>query len=567
MGRITCGRRHRLALFVFAVVVACSLACPLRVWAENNLVYEIFVRSFASGDAAKGDGDLKGVVQKLDYLNDGVDGSGKDLEAGILWLMPIFPSTSYHGYDVTDFRRVNPEYGDMRDLDALIAAAHDRKVRVILDVPFNHTSDQHPWFKDAVEDRNGRRAFYYMYDDDGRLDKNWHTVRNAAGKRLKYFGHFGSNMPDLNFNTPAVREEVKEVARFWLAEHKVDGFRLDAAKHIFGWSDGPDGADILANNAWWREFSTFVEGVRPGAVLVGEVLGDERLLARHAWGLNALVDEPFMDHARDQLVRPKAGFMGRWQRFLKDADAEHPDAPYDSFLYLASHDRNPRLASDLEHRLGGAVTPRYRLGLCLLMSAGRYPMLYNGDELMQRGWKWNGNGPAGESPGDGTGVYDETLREPLPWHKSGAAAPQADWQPGGHAGFLPKFDRPNDGVSVEEQEQDARSTLALARALGQLRGKLPDFANGALGTVIDDTAEWMVFERVNAGTRHVVLLNLTDNGKNYRFHAGWHPGLAGSQLLFWSDGQSGEFKDLTAANTRIEGEVFVPPFGMVLLRP
>ena len=120
---------------------------------QNNLVYEIFVRSFCSSDSEHHPaGDLKGVTSKLDsYLNDGKPQTDQDLEVGILWLMPVFPSPSSHGYDVTDYRSVNAEYGTLDDLKTLVQEAHRRGVRVVLDIPFNHTSDRHPWFQDAVK--------------------------------------------------------------------------------------------------------------------------------------------------------------------------------------------------------------------------------------------------------------------------------------------------------------------------------------------------------------------------------------------------------------------------------
>src|SRR3982751_3594370 len=129
----------------FVLAVAALPAAQPPAPAPDNLVYEVFVRSFADGDNdAKGIGDLKGIINELDpYLNDGDPKTDADLVVGVLWLMPIFPSPSYHGYDVSNYRDINPDYGTMTDFKSLIARAHQRGVRVILDVPFNHTSDQH----------------------------------------------------------------------------------------------------------------------------------------------------------------------------------------------------------------------------------------------------------------------------------------------------------------------------------------------------------------------------------------------------------------------------------------
>ena len=122
---------------------------------DNHLVYHLFVRSFADTPAdttsdGREIGDLKGIREQLDYLNDGNPATDDDLEVGILWLMPVFPSRSYHGYDINDYEAINPSYGTMRDMEDLIQAAHQRGIRVILDIAFNHTSNEHPWFREAV---------------------------------------------------------------------------------------------------------------------------------------------------------------------------------------------------------------------------------------------------------------------------------------------------------------------------------------------------------------------------------------------------------------------------------
>ncbi len=143
--------------------------------APNNLVYQIFVRSFADSDGdAKGFGDLKGVTQRLDsYLNDGKPDTQHDLEVGILWLMPIFAADSYHGYDVSNYLDVNPQYGSMDDLKGLIQQSHQRGVRIVLDIPFNHTSVKHDWFKQAVAGDANMRKRYFFRGVEQPLTQGW----------------------------------------------------------------------------------------------------------------------------------------------------------------------------------------------------------------------------------------------------------------------------------------------------------------------------------------------------------------------------------------------------------
>jgi alpha-amylase len=551
---------------------------------KNNLVYHIFVRSWADTPSDDDEiGDLRGLREKLDYLNDGDPETDDDLEVGILWLMPIFPSPSYHGYDVTDYEAVNPDYGTMQDLKDLIESAHHRGMRIILDIPFNHTSNQHPWFRDAVNNpASPFHKFYHFTDINQPAPPGpWHVATGSSGQKVRYLGLFSPSMPDLNFNIPEVREAIKEIARFWL-EQGIDGFRLDAAKHIFGDTFGliPE-PDILHNNAWWREFSDAIYRIRKDAVLVGEVLGDQEALRRHAYGLDALLDEPFMNATRSRIAFPASGFLTNWRDFVnrcRDVNRNAHvgpglmprDEPFQPFIFLSSHDANPRLASHLEemkyHGMRPSVDEAYRVGMYVLTSLGRYPILYYGDEVMQRGFKWNGNPANGNPSGDGSGLFDETLREPFPWHKSGDDPAkgdhdmQTDW-----SDLIPRFDRPNDGVSVEEQD-DVGGLLHLIRGLTNLRTEHPGYANGELGDILTDSTDWLVFEKVSAQDRYLVLINPTEMGKNYRFHDGWFPRYRSAQLIFWSDGQRKEWKDESKNNKCIEAAVFVPPYGMVVIR-
>ncbi len=551
---------------------------------KNNLVYHIFVRSWADTPSDPDEiGDLRGIQEKLDYLNDGNPATDDDLEAGILWLMPVFPSPSYHGYDVTDFKAVNKEYGTMQDLEDLIAAAHRRGVRIILDIPFNHTSDKHPWFKDAVDNPASRfRKFYHFADINQPAPPGpWHVATGSHGQKVRYFGLFGPSMPDLKFDNTEVHKAIKEIAQFWLVKG-IDGFRLDAAKHIFGDTFGeiPE-PDILRNNALWREFSDSVYRINLDAVLVGEVLGGQEAVRRHSFGLDGLLDEPFMHDARSRVAFPRSGFLTNWKDFTnrcRDVNRNAHQGPgsmprgelFQPFLFLSSHDENPRLASHLEemkrHGMQPTVDEAYRVGMYVLTSLGKYPILYYGDEAMQPGFKWNGNPPNGHPPGDDSKLFDETLREPFPWHKAGddPARGDGDMQTA-WSDSLPKFDRPNDGVSVEEQAQPGKM-LHLVRGLTNLRTEHPNYANGELGDIVTDSTDWLVFEKVSGQDRYLVLINTTDIGKDYQFHEGWFPRYLGAQLIFWSDGQRKEWKNETSNAKHIDTKVFGPPYGMVVLR-
>ena len=199
---------------------------------NRGVYYEIFVRSFADSDG-DGIGDLNGVTEKLDYLKElGIDG---------IWLMPITASDTYHGYSVTDYMAVNPDYGTEDDLKRLLDEAHSRDMKVIMDLVINHTSINHPWFQAAKSDENSEYRDYYrwVYKTDKKdcnhlLDKSsWGDMVWHQEGDFYYYGVFGADMPDLNYNNPDVRQAAKDAAGHWL-ELGLDGFRMDAAVHIYG---------------------------------------------------------------------------------------------------------------------------------------------------------------------------------------------------------------------------------------------------------------------------------------------------------------------------------------------
>ena len=186
-------------------------------------------------------------------------------------------------------------------------------------------------------------------------------------------------------------------------------------------------------------------------------------------------------------------------------------------------------------------------------------MLYAGDEVMQRGWKWNGNPrDANQNPGDGSGIYDETLREPFPWFASGQGPGQTRW-------FQSRYDFPADGVSREEQSAPG-GMLDLIRGLTNLRTRHPSLASGEIGEILSDSADWIVFERTRGDDHYLVLINRTTTGHDYRFHADWFPRFRGADLIFWSDGRARKWKDVSSGGERIGDSVFVPPIGLVVIR-
>ena len=237
-----------------------------------------------------------------------------------------------------------------------------------------------------------------------------------------------------------------------------------------------------------------------------------------------------------------------------------PDQPFRPFDFVGSHDRNPRLASELEDRkakgMPHEVGDAERLAAYVLLLFGDRPILYAGDELLQRGWKWNGNRrTAANSPGDGSGIYDETLREPFPWYRSGAGEGQTTW-------FAPRFDKPDDGVSLEEENRPG-TVFDTLRGITNLRTRYPGLADGDLGEIPTDSGDWMVFEKVQGAERFLVLINTTSLAMTYQLHEGWLPRFIAARLIFQSDGAA---KTWQVGDTPMDRSVAVPPFGMVVIR-
>jgi glycosidase len=364
-------------------------------WARGAVFYEVFVRSFADSNG-DGVGDLPGLTARLDYLNDGDPESGHDLGVAALWLMPIFESPSYHGYDVVDYERIDADYGTGEDFDRLLAAAHRRGLRVIVDFVLNHTGRDHPWFRDAAAAPRGARRDWYVW----RLTNPgwtqpwgrgpvWHPSGGAF-----YYGIFWSGMPDLNFANPAVREEMKRLAAHWL-ERGVDGFRLDATRHLFAAGPGDAQNDRPETHAFLREFAAFVRSVKPEAVLVGENWTGTRAIAPYFAALPMNFNFPL---AEAIIAALRAGAAAPVRRVLEEMAAAYPrdalDAPF-----LTNHDQD-RLATQLDHHPG-----RLRLAAAILLTLPGAPFLYYGEEVGL------GNGQA-----DG----DPAKRTPMPWDASGA---------------------------------------------------------------------------------------------------------------------------------------------------
>ena len=239
------------------------------LWYKNSVFYELSVRAFKDSDG-DGHGDLRGLTEKLDYL--------QTLGVDCIWIMPIYPSPLRDdGYDIADYYSVDPDYGSLDQLKVLIEAAHQRDIRIIMDLVLNHTSDEHPWFQASRSDRSSPYRDYYVWNDD---DKKYPDVRIIFSdveksnwtwdeKAGQYFWHrFYSTQPDLNFDNPKVRDEMLNVMRFWLTLG-IDGFRVDAPTYLFE-REGTNCESLPETHAYLKRIRSMMDAEFPGAIMLAE---------------------------------------------------------------------------------------------------------------------------------------------------------------------------------------------------------------------------------------------------------------------------------------------------------
>lgn len=508
-------------------------APPAPAWWRGAVFYEIFVRSFADSDG-DGKGDLQGLIDKLDYLNDGDPSGGDDLGVDALWLMPISPSPSYHGYDVTDYEGINPDYGTLETYDKLIAAAHQRGIRVITDFVLNHSSSQHPWFLDAKTGPDAaKRAFYSWVETPPEGWKRpwdgapvWHQLGDWY-----YYAIFWSEMPDLNLGNSEVEDAMLHATRFWL-DRGQDGFRVDAVRHLF---EGPDGkvADFEGNHPFLKRFRKVLDAEYPKAVIVAEAWsGAEDQVLYYGDGDEFQLGFSFntADKIRSAV---KDGVRSDLNQMLDKAATVFARDPGFEAPFLTNHDM-PRVMRQLGGDAGGM-----RLAAALLMAWEGTPFMYYGEEIGMQG---------------GEGGADENKRTPMRWTRE---------TPGvGFTTGTPWFEAPDETgvVDVASQLEDEGSLLRLYRRLIALRHAHPALRWGSQRRLEVLGGKGIVaFVRETPAERILVVVNL-DREPSEAFDAP----VTGVPRLLFSEGVTGPFA------TR-SGAITVPPLGprgfaFVLLR-
>lgn len=345
--------------------------------------YEVFVYSFYDGDG-DGIGDLKGLTEKLDYINDGNPQSMEDLGCNGIWLMPIMPSPTYHKYDITDYYAIDPEYGTMKDFEAFMEACNSRGIKVILDLVMNHTSSQHPWFLEACNylitlgdgEPSAEECPYVDYYHFSRQQEAGYC--QVPGSEVWYYeAQFYYGMPDLNLYNESLRKEFEKIVDFWL-EKGVGGFRIDAAREFVSGSPSSN-TEILA---WLTDM---VKSKREDAYLVAEVWSDLNTYAGYyASGIDSIFNFAFADNSgiianAVKGVSPASGYgeaLVMADDLFKTQNPDYIDAPF-----YTNHD----LGRSAGYYAGEASMSQTKVAgaLNLLMSGSAF--IYYGEELGMKG--------------------------------------------------------------------------------------------------------------------------------------------------------------------------------------
>lgn len=426
-------------------------------WWKEAVFYEIFVRSFYDTDG-NGIGDFNGITQKLDYLS--------NLGITAIWLMPIHPSPSYHGYDVIDYYEVNPEYGTMEEFRQLLSESHKRDIRIIIDLVLNHTSSEHSSFIDANNDQQSRYRDWYIWSDAPQ-GNYWHE-----GKYRYYFGFFQDGMPDLNYRNPEVTTEMENVVHFWLNDVGIDGFRVDAAKHLI--EEEGKVENTQSTHDWYRGFYEYYKSINPNAYVIGEAFGAGAFIAK--------TYENQFDHifnfelANGFVASTRSGTNTPVNSAIKFALNDDPEFNFATFL--TNHDQD-RVMSVLD-----GDTARARLAAFLLLTSPGTPFIYYGEEI----------GLQGRKP-------DEDIRLPMQWSSETNAGftPGTPWRPA-DANFSK--------VNVAAQENSSDSLLNHYRALIKLRGEHSALRTGKLFLVETKNPGLYAILRMDEKESLLVLANL-----------------------------------------------------------
>ena len=488
-------------------------------WWKGAVIYQIYPRSFADSNG-DGIGDLPGITARLDHV--------ASLGVDAIWLSPFFTSPMKDfGYDVADYRDVDPIFGTLSDFDALVARAHALGLRVVIDQVYSHTSDQHGWFAESRSNRTNPKADWYVWVDprpDGAPPNNWQSVFGGSAwafdpRRGQYYLHnFLGSQPDLNVHNPAVQDALLDVARFWL-DRGVDGFRLDAINFAMHDPELRDNPPAIDDGPRTRSFDYQQHVYNQSHADIPKFLGRLRaLLDRYdARFTVAEIGGPEAEREMkaftvgDALLHTAYGFTFLYADALEPATVRQAlgrwsgdkGEGWPSWAF-SNHDAPRHISRWAQNRDAKRLA---RMTLMLLMSLRGNAFVYQGEELGL---------PTANVPFEKLQDPDAIVNWPATLGRDGARTPMPWTRGAAHAGFseiaapgelwLP-LDPLHDELSVDRQEGDPASTLTFARRMIALRQAHAAFRSGTL-TFLEAPEPVLAFMREGGGERLLCVFNL-----------------------------------------------------------
>ncbi|XP_078590148.1 maltase A3-like [Branchiostoma floridae x Branchiostoma japonicum] len=580
---------NRASLCLCAAVLAClalgsaaviysyrSQPRPELHWWQRAVIYQIYPRSFqdSNGD---GIGDLRGIERRIDYL--------EYLGVEAVWLSPIFKSPMKDfGYDVSDFTDIDPIFGTMADFDSLLKSLHDRDMKLILDFVPNHTSDQHHWFvwSSGSRDESNPYRDYYVWAEgrDGGPPNNWVSVFGGpawtyvASRDQWYLHQFLPEQPDLNFRCPDVRRHMENVLRFWL-EKGVDGFRLDAVKHLvetadLSWHEPPDPAYVPDPEETLEQYGSLLHPCTTNLEETHAVIREWKALLDQYSKKGAyrfMITEVYDDDMKVLMTYNREADMTFNFNLLglgsgAHAPGNHTRRLVESWMSNMTDGQWPNwvIGNHDNHRVATRVGPQYaRAANMLLLLLPGTPFCYYGDEIGMEDARVSYNDTKDTFALNNPETYETKSRDPertpMQWNRT----ENSGFTDAGVRPWLPLHDNYH-RVNVQTQRARPRSILHLFHALVELR-KEPTFLYGAIRYFLS-TPNIFAFSRTLRGRpTYLVAMNLGGKSETHSYYSWWDGWPREAAVVLTSDmDRQGEMLDLKALTLR-PGECVVLKWG------
>jgi maltose alpha-D-glucosyltransferase/alpha-amylase len=517
------------------------------LWYKNAIFYELHIRSFADSNH-DGKGDLRGIVARLDYL--------QELGIDCIWLLPMFSSPlKDDGYDISDYFNIHPDYGTVEDFKALVDEAHARGMRVITDLVLNHTSDEHPWFIESRKSKNNPYRDYYVWSDtdqkykDARVifidsePSNW-TYDEVSDQY--YWHRFYATQPDLNYDNPKVAQKMMDVIRYWL-DMGIDGFRADAVPYLFE-REGTNCENLPETHAYLKQIRAMMDAKYPGAILLGEanqwpwdlrpyfggdehdptVPGDEFHMAFHFPVMPRIFKALKLGNATDIINimadTPSIPNNTQWCVFLRNHDELTLEMVTEEdrqlIWQLYAPDPRMRLNQGIRRRLAPLLDNdrcKIELANAILFSLPGAPIIYYGDEI---------------GMGDNIHLFDRNgVRTPMQWTADpGAGFSQTDpthfWAP-----LIDDDVYGYQKINVAAQQADPNSLFHFMKHLIATRKANPVLGEGSCEFLTSANNAILAYLRHSDTTTILTVYNLTDQPQTAELNLSTFSGRVPKELL------------------------------------